>query len=370
MGKNNLFHKIMTGFQAARRCGRLYRVFGTDYFGALKQTLRLCREEGFTPEEVYTLDLTHPDDAPERLGQFLSKKKMMELQCRINPMSWFSVTEDKGIFYLFAREWGLPIPQIYALYFRKSSGWASPDIILSNKNDWLDFLERIVPEDFVIKPCRGVYGKKIRIFKRSKGMFEEPYGGNSKAEDIYNFMAGDREYNRFVIQERLINHAEIVRLTGNPFLQTVRISSLVDYENKCHLLHGSFRMILGNQVRDNFSGGSSRNLIAGVELETGRLLPATGLDLRGVLLYDIATHPASNMPITGFVLPFWKETRNMILEAAPKFLPIRTLGWDIGITETGPVIVEANMFWDPPNQSRKGQALLNKMKELGMTSKN
>jgi hypothetical protein len=307
-----------------------------------------------------------PDLSPEMKEKYLSKKRMTEVQSRLNPKSWINVTEDKGIFYVYAKALGLPIPRLYALYFRKSPGWAPPNIILSGKEDWIRFLDREIPDEFVIKPCRGVYGKKVRIFIKSGQCYADPFGKKYGTEEIYKLMSTDQEYDRFAIQERLINHPELVRLTGTPFLQTVRISSFIDECNKCHLLHSSFRMITGDQVVDNFSGGGTGNMLSGIEMDTGRLNPAMSVNELGVRSKDVVIHPRTGEKIEGFEIPLWEEARSLILETAPKFLPIRTLGWDVGITPRGPVIIEANMFWDPPNQSGRGRVLLNKIKNTGM----
>ena len=55
------------------------------------------------------------------------------------------------------------------------------------------------------------------------------------------------------------------------------------------------------------------------------------------------------MPIEGFQLPVWTEACQLAREAARLFLPLRFVGWDIALTETGPVLVEANWNSDPPN---------------------
>ena len=34
----------------------------------------------------------------------------------------------------------------------------------------------------------------------------------------------------------------------------------------------------------------------------------------------------------------------------PDFLPSRCLGWDIAITSAGPVLIEANRYWDPHSE--------------------
>ena len=67
----------------------------------------------------------------------------------------------------------------------------------------------------------------------------------------------------------------------------------------------------------------------------------------------------SKQDIEGFQLPLWNETLNLVKQAALCFLPIRTIGWDIAISPRGPVIMEANMWWNPPNLYGNGRLLQN-----------
>jgi hypothetical protein len=45
------------------------------------------------------------------------------------------------------------------------------------------------------------------------------------------------------------------------------------------------------------------------------------------------------------VLPHWEEACRLVLEAAPRFVPTRALGWDIALSPRGPVTFEANTRW-------------------------
>jgi hypothetical protein len=49
--------------------------------------------------------------------------------------------------------------------------------------------------------------------------------------------------------------------------------------------------------------------------------------------------------VEGVRLPDWQAARQMVRSAAPAFLPLRTLGWDVALTPAGPVVVEANTRW-------------------------
>jgi hypothetical protein len=57
--------------------------------------------------------------------------------------------------------------------------------------------------------------------------------------------------------------------------------------------------------------------------------------------------PGTGRRFTGFQLPHWAEVRQLALRAAAAFPWTRTIGWDIAISDRGPVLLEGNDRWDP-----------------------
>jgi len=53
-------------------------------------------------------------------------------------------------------------------------------------------------------------------------------------------------------------------------------------------------------------------------------------------------HPNSGKPFKGFQIPFWKETLIMLEEASRVVPEVGYIGWDVAITQEGPVIIEGN----------------------------
>ena len=51
------------------------------------------------------------------------------------------------------------------------------------------------------------------------------------------------------------------------------------------------------------------------------------------------------MKIVGFQIPFWKETLELVREAALLQTGNRSVGWDIAITDIGPELIEGNHNW-------------------------
>jgi hypothetical protein len=53
-------------------------------------------------------------------------------------------------------------------------------------------------------------------------------------------------------------------------------------------------------------------------------------------------HPTTGAPIRGKRLPCWDEVKQLAVRAHGAFRPRVLIGWDIAITNEGPVIIEGN----------------------------
>lgn len=86
---------------------------------------------------------------------------------------------------------------------------------------------------------------------------------------------------------------------------------------------------------DNLHSGG---LFAPIDLETG-IISHPGYDKKHVLH---KCHPVSGIPIAGFQIPFWKEVKKLARSLAVEVPQMRYIGWDIAVTETGPLMIEGN----------------------------
>ena len=57
-------------------------------------------------------------------------------------------------------------------------------------------------------------------------------------------------------------------------------------------------------------------------------------------------HPDTNLVFDGWKIPFYEDAVELIKKAHRLFPLLQTIGWDVAITEDGPVLVEGNHDWD------------------------
>lgn len=348
-------------YETVRFCHRVVPIGGVDFAKSFIRAVDLSRRGRFEPAEAFRLGLFARKLPSSELSRYVSRKKLTKLQEALNPRTYEPLTKDKGIFYRYCMAEGLGVPRLYAVFFKGLARWSHNYCLLKGEDDWQRFLRKDLPDEFVIKPVRSAYGKGLEIFTKTDKGFMDSSGTRYKATDIYRLMLSGGDNNGFVIQQRLKNHAELVSLSGTESLQTVRFISLIDSSGNCRILHAHLKPIVGEHIIDTFLDGLVGNVEAPVSLTDGVLGPANQITGCGDGIKTIKKHPKTRIRFEGFRLPFWVEACELVNCAVAKFLPIRTIGWDIALTPTGPVIVEANIWWDPVNQHGDMRAIFGEL---------
>ncbi len=335
-----------------RLCRRVRPLLSREYRRVFRRVVRLCRQERFLPDEAFRLGLFDPGLSEEELACFVSRKKLTGVQESLNPVPWAPLLKDKSLLYRYCRAVGIRIPELYAIYFKGMPGWSNAGSFIDGANDWASFIDDRLPHEFIIKPAQSALGKGLMAFRRSENAFVDAAGLRCSALDICDLMSGDGEFDCFVIQQRLRNHPELIRLSGNSNLQTVRMISFVDMAGGADILQAQLKLITGGNVTDNFEYGLTGNIQAQVSLADGKLAHAITIAPDGSGIKTVAAHPQTDICFAGFQLPFWSEARALVRQAALKFAPVRTIGWDIALTPDGPVVLEGNIWWNPSNQHK------------------
>jgi hypothetical protein len=334
----------------AKNVNAAARQYGQSRVTIGLRLLSLYWHRGFRPGEALEIGLANPMIAQEALRACFTKSELMALQNELNPRELISTTEDKSVFASYCSARGIPVPTHFATLGRKTAEIRDGSS-LTTRESWLGDIAPQLPPAFITKPALGVYGEGVKLWKREGAVFRDHKQRLYSAEALYEQCCSDPKYDRYVVQSRLTNHRSLVELTGSSSLQTVRVVTLIDEDGKARCLYAEWKLVVGDNVMDNFSAGRNGNLAASVALADGAVGPAQAPASNGIGFRQLRCHPDTGAPVAGFRLPNWNLVIELALSAAKLFLPLRTIGWDIGITPDGPVIVEGNRWWDPPNDA-------------------
>jgi len=296
--------------------------------------LRLGR--GLRLEEAYFAGLLDPKVAKERIVEFVSRSEFVRALRPFNAGP-VELVDDKAVFAACAQSHGLPIPRTLALV-------TPPFAVdvegrpLHDEEEWRRWFRTSLPAAFVVKPVGGMGGRGVEFFER-RG--DEAWSGGRLLTpgDLRRRLCLDAAYGRAIVQERIRNHAALAKLSRSDALQCTRMVTVLKRSGEVELLVAFQKLIVGGHQIDNFAGAWTGNLVAAIDLGSG-VLGAAWAD--GALC---AAHPDTGATIAGFRLPHWADARALVERAAQLFKPLRAVGWDVALTEDGPVLIEGNSEW-------------------------
>ncbi|WP_129645574.1 sugar-transfer associated ATP-grasp domain-containing protein [Peristeroidobacter agariperforans] len=325
--------------------------YGISFPNALRRVLWAFNEGRFDPGEALVNGVLDPKLPLGEARKFVSKRELIKLQEEVNPRHWYYTTEDKGIFYRFCEEADIRVPTVHAILFRGRQSWAKDGTALLSTADIGKFLETQVPERVIIKPTRGVHGQSVWAINRNgDGSFSSSSGKNWRnGQELATAVLADAQFNAFVVQDRVTSHPVLRALTGSEALQSSRVVTYVDRHGEVHFIAASIRLISGAAIIDNIDWGRTGNFALQLHPDSGRPMDAMTFAHGGRVMCWIRPedHPKLGPAIKDFQVPEWDAVRALLTRGARKFLPLRTLGWDVAITPEGPMVVEANFRWDP-----------------------
>ncbi len=332
-----------TVIQIPRFTRRAMNLYHGSMFGVLGRIFLALRRR-YLVQEAWIYGLLDPSLPLAVFDSHVSRSILVKLQKSRNPVTWDSLLADKTMFYRYSLAAGLPVPALYAIFCRHTPGWTCSGKLLYGREEWATFFEKGCPSSFVIKPDRGMHGDDIWFLEREGGRFKHQDGQRITAGEIYDRLISTERYEMFAIQERLRNHDKIVRFTGSEALHTARMVTIVQPSGESLLAYAHFKLVLGNHYFDNYGSGEEGNLMVGVDIASGTLTQI--LLHRGT---PLLLHPRTGRQISGFQIPLWRQACATINQAAKHFSPVGTIGWDLAVTPHGPVVIEGNIWYDPPN---------------------
>jgi glutathione synthase/RimK-type ligase-like ATP-grasp enzyme len=105
------------------------------------------------------------------------------------------------------------------------------------------------------------------------------------------------------------------------------------------LLYAAMRLPAPGAMFDEAIAG--RIVFANIDPESGRIRRAQD-SFRMAMASSLETHPATGRPLPGLALPHFRDAVIISLKAHAAFPGHALLGWDIFLTDRGPVLNEAN----------------------------
>lgn len=191
----------------------------------------------------------------------------------------------------------------------------------------------------------GMYACKVQTGQKGKGFFkvEKTLQGkllfNDGGDDRTSFVEAVAD-GLYILQD-YVKQSETISRLSSASVNTIRVATLRCRKN-AHVFYALIRMSSSPDAKvDNASQGGT---FVGIDESTGRLRKYGYYDDDVNYKNIIETrHPVSGVKYEGYQIPFWNDIVALV-EGMHRlyFKGFLLIGWDIALTDDGPVVLEIN----------------------------
>jgi hypothetical protein len=254
------------------------------------------------------------------LADYLYEHEVANLFPYLNGYTRDGAVDDKHLFAERCQAGGLPTVPLLA--------WAKDGQLFGVEEQW-------PAGDLISKPTIGCQGRGVERWCATATGFTLD-GQPADRADVLSALRGRHHGEAWLLQPALQTHPELADLSAGG-LVTVRLMTARLPDGQCLAFAALLKLPVGRQVINNHGIGSA------IDLTTGILGPAFPYR---PLHPGFTRHPTTGGAICGRRLPDWRTIEQLAVTAHALFTDFVTLGWDIALTPTGPVLLETNAGWD------------------------
>ena len=304
------------------KLGYIFRCIAHMDYGALFQTVGDCHDKsgknrvwlfadvvkcgfkfGAGYKDYSLLEFYNMNDAQR--ATFVTRGVNNTIVRRLNNPEYYHLVDNKNEFYEFFNE-----------YLHR--GWLH--FSTCSKEEFLAFMEG--REQIIAKPsdlCCGQGVDKLKV------------ADFDSLDALYDYLKGS---GADLIEDVVVQHPAMAKIYPGS-VNTIRVYTVRPEDGEPHVIYACIRMGNSDRPVDNINAGG---MYAVVDLETGKIAgPACDKEFH---VYE--RHPRSGTELPGYQIPMWDKVMDLCHAAAAKIPGMGYVGWDVAITEDGPLFIEAN----------------------------
>lgn len=336
---------IKQTFRFWRRLVSWVRKYPANSFGErchiFSDYLHLYRTKGLTREEYYQFEFEKRSE--EFRDTFLGECEQRVYLDTLNPIRYYALSRNKYLTHKILCETGVRKSPLYCYYQPEGRVYDSGEIA-STLSDVCRILEQKGVSQCVIKDTENSHGEGVLVVK-----MVEYLGGDCRMHYFNGKSAllSDIVTTNPLIFEGLIKQTEQFESFNPSSVNTVRFMTTLHPDGEAKIVAAFIKIGRAGRCVDNAGGGG--NVDVCIDIESGELRNAVCYEgWRNVR--DIDVHPDSGIRLNGVVIENWEQIKQEVIRFQQAMPWCKAAGWDIAITDEGPLVIECNDFWDRTGQ--------------------
>lgn len=314
-----------------KETGWNYPRIASDFFSKRKE-LRINLHEYY----IYSLyDGKMPN---QYLTKFTSRHTLDSFLERLNPPEYILLARNKYITKILLNSLNIPSPELLFLY-DPQAGLESP-FVINNPTSAESKLLSAPSRPFVVKMIDGEHGKNINVYTSIESSADGAVAlhMNGERHTIHQLLnlVGNNQRLLFEVKIRQTATFDAINPTS---INTIRMITMLHPNGEAELLMAFIRMGRKGRWVDNIGKGG--NVTANVNRETGRFENIVSF-VNYKSFFPVTHHPDSGVDLENFRMEDWGGLKKQVFDFHRKISWLKVIGWDVAVTDQGPVIIEIN----------------------------
>lgn len=309
--------------------------------------LSLYKNKGLNSDEYINFEF---DKRSKEFRQsFLGLNEQRYYLDYLNPKKYYILARNKYLAHRALEHLGVRKSTLFC-YYSPEGCFEMADDVASDCVGICNILKRKQVQSCVIKTTESSHGDNVIVVK-----------------DM-DFVEGDCRLHLFNNETKLLSEVlgkaplifeNVVKQTGqfssfnSSSVNTVRFMTTLWPDGSARVIATFMKIGRKGKCVDNAGGGG--NVDVCVDVDTGEIKYAIQFDGWG-LIKDIEKHPDSGAQLNGVIIKDWDAIKAKVIQFQQAFPFCKAVGWDVAITDDGPLVIEVNEMWDRTGQYfiRKG----------------
>lgn len=324
-----------------RICKWAWKFPATNKWKVYKDYCSLYTEKGLTTSEYYDFEFEKRDEAFRK--SFLGLNEQRFYLDYLNPVKYYSLARNKYLAHKMLENTGVRKSELYC-YYQPEARYVRSDERASDVQGVLRILKEKGVQSCVIKTTESSHGDNVWVisdieYGEGDALLTRFDGQTLSLSSVLNREA--------LIFESLVHQTKQFADFNASSVNTVRFMTTLYPDGSARIIATFIKIGRVGKCVDNAGGGG--NVDVCVDTETGEIKYAIQYDgWRNIK--EIEKHPDSGNQLNGIVVENWQAIKEEVKRFQQAFPYCKAAGWDIAITDEGPVVIEVNDFWDRTGQ--------------------
>lgn len=320
---------------------------GKSYLFVVVDFLKLYKQKGITTEEYFQFEFEKRDK--EFRNSFLGMHEQRYYLDYLNPKKYYILARNKYLTHKVLDNTGVRKTELYC-YYHPEGNVLQSDEVANNVEGVVQILKEKRVTQCVVKTTESASGRDVLVVDQID------YAGNECVLQLFDgtkLRLSDFLSDTPLIFERLIEQTAQLSSLNRSSVNTIRFMTTLYPDGDVRIVATFIKIGRDGRCVDN--AGSGGNVDACIDTETGEIQFPIQFD-GWRKIKEITHHPDNGSPIEGVVIHNWESIKSQVKDFQQSFPFIKAAGWDIAVTDEGPLVIEVNDMWDRTGQYfiRKG----------------